>query len=74
MEAEKYIGNKYDWKGMNYIIKLEARGSRGKEEVLEALRQLPYGILDQRVRVSTVVDDIVIREDIASLSVPAHLQ
>ena len=59
---------------MNYNIRLEARGSKGKEEVLEALRQLPYGILDQRVRVSTVVDDIVIREDIASLSVPAHLQ
>ncbi len=74
MEAEKYIGNKYDWKGMNYFIKLEARGDKGKEEVLEALKQLPYGILDQRVRVSTVVDDIVIREDIASLSVPAHLQ
>ena len=59
---------------MNYIIRLEARGSKGKEEVLEALRQLPYGILDQRVRVSTVVDDIVIREDNTFLFTPTHLQ
>ena len=43
---------------MNYIIRLEARGSRGKQEVLEALRRLPYGSMDQKVVVSTVVDGI----------------
>jgi len=74
MEAEKYIGNKYDWKGMNYIIRLEARGDKGKEEVLEALKQLPYGSTDQKIKVSTVVDGIVIREENTFLFTPAHLQ
>jgi len=48
---------------MNYIIKLEARGSRGREEVLEALRRLPYGIVDLKVMVSTVVDGIKVKEE-----------
>ena len=47
---------------MNYIIKLEARGSKGKQEVLEALRRLPYGSMDQKVVVSTVVDGIKVEE------------
>ena len=48
---------------MNYIIKLEARGSRGREEVLEALKRLPYGSTDLKVMVSTVVDDIKVKEE-----------
>ena len=48
---------------MNYIIKLEARGSRGREEVLEALKHLPYGSMDQKVVVSTVVDGIKVKEE-----------
>ena len=47
---------------MNYIIKLEARGSKGKQEVLEALKHLPYGSMDQKVMVSTVVDGIKVEE------------
>lgn len=47
---------------MNYIIKLEARGSKGKQEVLEALRPLPYGSMDQKVVVSTAVDGIKVEE------------
>ncbi len=74
MEAKNYIGNKYDWKGMNYIIRLEARGDKGKEEVLEALKHLPYGSTDQKIKVSTVVDGIVIREENTFLFTPTHLQ
>ena len=48
---------------MNYIIKLEARGSKGREEVLEALKRLPYGSTDLKVMVSTVVDDIKVKEE-----------
>ena len=48
---------------MNYIIKLEARGSKGREEALEALRRLPYGSMDLKVMVSTVVDDIKVKEE-----------
>tara|TARA_R110002096_G_scaffold294213_1_gene488571 strand:- start:345 stop:524 length:180 start_codon:yes stop_codon:yes gene_type:complete len=48
---------------MNYIIKLEARGDKGREEVLEALKHLPYGIMDLKVMVSTVVDDIKVKEE-----------
>lgn len=59
---------------MNYIIRLEARGDKGKEEVLEALKQLPYGSTDQKIKVSTVVDGIVIREENTFLFTPAHLQ
>ena len=59
---------------MNYIIRLEARGDKGREEVLEALKQLPYGIVDQKIKVSTVVDGIVVREDNTFLFTPAHLQ
>ena len=47
---------------MNYIIRLEARGDQGREEVLEALKQLPYGSMDQKVVVSTVVDGIKVEE------------
>lgn len=74
MEAKKYIWNKYDWKGMNYIIKLEARGDKGKEEVLEALKHIAYGSIDQKIKVSTVVDGIVIKEENTFLFTPAHLQ
>ena len=59
---------------MNYIIRLEARGDKGREEVLEALKHLPYGIVDQKIKVSTVVDGIVVREDNTFLFTPAHLQ
>ena len=59
---------------MNYIIKLEARGSKGKQEVLEALKHIAYGSIDQKIKVSTIVDDIVISEDITFLFTPAHLQ
>ena len=59
---------------MNYIIRLEARGDKGRGEVLEALKQLPYGIVDQKIKVSTVVDGIVVREDNTFLFTPAHLQ
>ena len=45
---------------MNYIIRLEARGNKGKEEVLEAVRGLSPSVLDQRVRVSTLIDGIKI--------------
>tara|TARA_A100001515_G_scaffold91306_1_gene72785 strand:- start:58 stop:243 length:186 start_codon:yes stop_codon:yes gene_type:complete len=48
---------------MNYIIRLEARGNKGKEEVLEAVRGLSPSVLDQRVRVSTVIDGIKIDEE-----------
>ena len=48
---------------MNYIIKLEARGSKGRWEVLEALKHLPYGSTDLKVMVSTVVDDIKVKEE-----------
>jgi len=59
---------------MNYIIRLEARGSKGKEEVLEALKHLPYGSVEQKIKVSTVVDGIVIKEENTFLFTPAHLQ
>tara|TARA_R110001583_G_scaffold193457_1_gene362017 strand:+ start:85 stop:264 length:180 start_codon:yes stop_codon:yes gene_type:complete len=59
---------------MNYIIKLEARGSKGKEEVLEALKHIPYGSLEQRIKVGTVVDGIVIKEENTFLFTPTHLQ
>ena len=59
---------------MNYIIRLEARGDKGRGEVLEALKHLPYGIVDQKIKVSTVVDGIVVREDNTFLFTPAHLQ
>ena len=59
---------------MNYIIRLEAWGDKGREEVLEALKHLPYGIVDQKIKVSTVVDGIVVREDNTFLFTPAHLQ
>ena len=55
---------------MNYIIKLEARGSKGKQEVLEALRRLPYGSMDQKVVVSTVVDGIKVEENELFLFTP----
>ena len=58
---------------MNYIIKLEARGSKGKQEVLEALRRLPYGSMDQKVVVSTVVDGIIVKEENTFLFTPTHL-
>jgi len=59
---------------MNYIIRLEARGSKGKEEVLEALKHLPYGSVEQKIKVSTAVDGIVIKEENTFLFTPAHLQ
>ncbi len=59
---------------MNYIIKLEARGDKGKEEVLEALKHIAYGSIDQKIKVSTVVDGIVIKEENTFLFTPAHLQ
>jgi len=55
---------------MNYIIKLEARGSKGKQEVLEALKHLPYGSMDQKVVVSTVVDGIKVEENELFLFTP----
>ena len=59
---------------MNYIIRLEARGDKGREEVLEALKHLPYGIVDQKIKVSSVVDGMIVREDNTFLFTPAHLQ
>ena len=59
---------------MNYIIRLEARGDKGRGEVLEALKHLPYGIVDQKIKVSTVVDCMIVREDNTFLFTPAHLQ
>ena len=59
---------------MNYIIRLEARGDKGKEEVLEALKHLPYGSVDQKIKVSTVVDDIIVKEEDTFLFTPTHLQ
>ena len=56
---------------MNYIIKLEARG--GREEVLEALKHLPYGSTDIKVMVSTVVDDIKVKEEAIYLQRPEKL-
>ena len=53
---------------MNYIIRLEARGNKGKEEVLEAVRGLSPSVLVQRVRVSTVIDGIKIDEENIFLS------
>ena len=59
---------------MNYIINLEARGDKGREEVLEALKHLPYGSVDQKIKVSTVVDDIIVKEEDSFIFTPAHLQ
>jgi len=59
---------------MNYIIRLEARGDNGREEVMEALKSLPYGSLEQRIKVGTVVDGIVIKEENTFLFTPTHLQ
>ena len=58
---------------MNYIIRLVARGNKGKEEVLEAVRGLSPSVLDQRVRVSTVIDGIKIDEENTFLNAsPLH--
>lgn len=59
---------------MNYIINLEARGDKGREEVMEALKSLPYGSVEQRIKVGTVVDGIVIKEENTFLFTPTHLQ
>ena len=59
---------------MNYIIRLEARGDKGREEVLEDLKHLPYGSMDQKIKVSTVVDGIIVKEENTFLFTPAHLQ
>ena len=59
---------------MNYIIRLEARGDKGRGEVLEALKHLPYGIVDQKIKVSTVVDDMIVKEEDSFIFTPAHLQ
>jgi hypothetical protein len=50
---------------------LEARGNKGKEEVLEAVRGLSPSVLDQRVRVSTVIDGIKIDEENTFLNAPS---
>ncbi len=56
---------------MNYIIRLEARGNKGKEEVLEALKHIAYGSIDQKIKVSTIVDGLKIDEENIFLSAPS---
>ena len=59
---------------MNYIIRLEARGDNGRGEVMEALKSLPYGSIDQKITVSTVVDGIKVKEEDSFIFTPSHLQ
>ncbi len=54
---------KYDWRDMNYIIKLEVRGDMGREEALERLSKMPNSAIASPVSVSTVKDGIRIKED-----------
>lgn len=59
---------------MNYIIRIEARGDKGREEVMEALKSLPYGSVEQKIQVITVVDGIKVKEENTFLFTPTHLQ
>ena len=59
---------------MNYIIRLEARGDNGRGEVMEVLKRLPYGSIDQKIKVSTVVDGMIVKEEDSFIFTPSHLQ
>ena len=48
---------------MNYIIKLEVRGDKGREEALERLSKMSSSVIASPVSVSTVVDGIRVKED-----------
>ena len=54
---------KYDWRDMNYIIKLEVRGDMGREEALERLSKMPSSVIASPVSVSTVIDGMRVKED-----------
>ncbi len=54
---------KYDWRDMNYIIKLEVRGDIGRKEALERLSKMPSSVIASPGSVSTVKDGIRVKED-----------
>lgn len=58
---------------MNYIIKLEARGNKGKEEALEVLGTLSKGSVSPTVSIDTVVDSIKIASTTHTLQPPKNM-